>query len=80
MATADTYVRARIDIETQERAADALAAMGLSLSDAMRLLMIRVAVERCLPFEVQVPNVTTLKAIAELEADRENALPTSGPG
>jgi len=70
MATADTYVRARIDTETKERAADALEAMGLSISDAIRLLMLRVADERRLPFEVRVPNATTRKAIAELEAGK----------
>jgi addiction module RelB/DinJ family antitoxin len=43
VSTADTYVGARIDSATKERAADALAAMGLSLSDAIRLLMLRVA-------------------------------------
>jgi DNA-damage-inducible protein J len=67
---ADTYVRARIDSATKERAADALAAMGLSISDAVRLLMLRVADERRLPFEVKVPNTTTRKAIAELEAGK----------
>jgi DNA-damage-inducible protein J len=66
MAT-DTYVRARIDMDTKERAADALEAMGLSISDAIRLLMLRVADERRLPFEVKVPNATTRKAMAELE-------------
>ena len=70
MATADTYVRARIDTATKERAADALAAMGLSISDAFRLLMLRVADERRLPFEVKVPNATTRKAIAVLEAGK----------
>lgn len=55
MSTADTYVRARIDSETKERATEALAAMGLSISDAIRLLMLRVADERRLPFEVKVP-------------------------
>ncbi|MEI7430917.1 MAG: type II toxin-antitoxin system RelB/DinJ family antitoxin [Betaproteobacteria bacterium] len=65
---ADTYVRARIDTDTKKRAADALAAMGLSISDAIRLLMLRVADERRLPFEVKVPNATTREAIAELEA------------
>ena len=65
---ADTYVRARIDSATKERAADALAAMGLSISDAIRLLMLRVADERRLPFEVKAPNAATRKAIAELEA------------
>ena len=70
MSSADTYVRARIDSVTKERAADALAAMGLSISDAIRLLMLRVADERRLPFEVKVPNATTRKAIAELEAGK----------
>lgn len=68
MITADTYVRARIDTNTKERAADALEAMGLSISDAIRLLMLRIADERKLPFEVKVPNPTTRKAIAELES------------
>ena len=70
MSTSDTYVRARIDADTKERAADALEAMGLSISDAIRLLMLRVADERRLPFEIKVPNATTRKAIAELEAGK----------
>ena len=70
MSTADTYVRARIDSATKERAADALAAMGLSISDSIRLLMLRIADERRLPFEVKAPNATTRKAIAELEAGK----------
>src|ERR1700676_2952164 len=65
--TTDTYVRARIDTKTKERAADALEAMGLSISDAIRLLMLRIADEQRLPFEVKVPNATTRKAMAELE-------------
>jgi DNA-damage-inducible protein J len=70
MSSADTYVRARIDTDTKERAADALEAMGLSISDAIRLLMLRVADERRLPFEVKAPNSKTRKAIAELEAGK----------
>jgi len=70
MSTADTYVRARIDTNTKERAAEALEAMGLSISDAIRLLMLRVADERRLPFDVKVPNSATRKAIAELEAGK----------
>lgn len=66
MTITDTYVRARIDTATKERAA-ALEAMGLSISDAIRLLMLRIAEERRLPFTVKVPNATTRKAIAELE-------------
>jgi DNA-damage-inducible protein J len=54
--TQDTYVRARIDAATKEQAVEALADMGLSVSDAIRLLLIRVADERRLPFEVKTPN------------------------
>ena len=46
----DTVVRARIDSETKARAAEALQAMGLSVSDAIRLLLLRVADEKRLPF------------------------------
>ena len=70
MAMADTYVRARIDTATKERAADALEAMGLSVSDAIRLLMMRVADEQRLPFEVRVPNAKTRQAIAGLSRAR----------
>lgn len=70
MNTADTYVRARIDTDTKERAADALEAMGLSISDAIRLLMLRIADDRRLPFELKAPNPTTRKAIAELESGK----------
>ena len=70
MTTADTYVRARIDTDTKDRAAEALGAMGLSISDAIRLLMLRIADERRLPFEVKAPNATTRKAMAKLEAGK----------
>jgi DNA-damage-inducible protein J len=70
MIKTDTYVRARIDTVTKERAADALEAMGLSISDAIRLLMLRVADERRLPFEVKVPDSQTRKAIKELESGK----------
>ncbi|MBU3587819.1 type II toxin-antitoxin system RelB/DinJ family antitoxin [Polynucleobacter sp. 31A-FELB] len=70
MTTANTYVRARIDTATKDRATDALEAMGLSVSDAIRLLMFRVADEQCLPFAVKVPNAVTKKAITELETGK----------
>lgn len=70
MSTADTYVRARIDTATKERAADALDAMGLSISDAIRLLMLRIADEQRLPFDLKVPNAGSRKARAELEAGK----------
>ena len=70
MSTADTYVRARIDTTTKKRASEALESMGLSISDAIRLLMLRIADEHRLPFEVKVPNAKTRKAIQELETGK----------
>jgi DNA-damage-inducible protein J len=62
----DTFVRARIDRATKERAAHILAAMGLSISDGIRLFMMRVVEERRLPFDV--------KAIAEVESGKGKSL------
>jgi DNA-damage-inducible protein J len=77
MTISDTYVRARIDMATKNRASDALEAMGLSISDAIRMLMLRIADEKQLPFTVKVPNSTTKKAIAELESGRGKRFKTS---
>jgi DNA-damage-inducible protein J len=77
MTISDTYVRARIDMATKNRASDALEAMGLSISDAIRMLMLRIADEKQLPFAVKVPNSTTKKAIAELESGRGKRFKTS---
>ena len=57
----DTVVRARIDSDTKVQATEALQAMELSVSDAIRLLMIRIANGKRLSFAVQVPNVTPSK-------------------
>lgn len=76
MATVDTYVRARIDSATKARASDALEAMGLSISDAIRLLMLRVAEEKRLPFNVRVPNAETIAAMSELESGKGKSFAT----
>ena len=68
--SADTVVRARIDSETKERATAALEAMGLSVSDAIRLLMLRIADEQRLPFAAQVPNSITAKALEDLDSGK----------
>lgn len=64
---ADAVVRARIDSDTKARATETLQAMGLSVSDAIRLLLLRVANEKRLPFTVQVLNATSIKAMKELD-------------
>ena len=68
--SADSIVRARIDSDTKARATEALGAMGLTVSDAIRLMLLRVADEKRLPFVVKVPNAATVKAMRELEAGK----------
>ena len=61
-------VQARVDREVKEEAAAVLAAMGLSVSDAVRLLLTRVAREKALPFAPLVPNAETIAAMREARA------------
>jgi DNA-damage-inducible protein J len=63
----DTVVRARIEGDVKARATEVLSEMGLSVSDAIRMLLVRVAAERALPFDARVPNTETAKAMRELD-------------
>jgi DNA-damage-inducible protein J len=58
-------VHVRVDRRVKVRAAKTLSAMGLSVSDAVRVLLTRVAAEKALPFEVKVPNAETAAAMRE---------------
>ena len=62
---ANTVVRARIDEHVKEEAAAVLATIGLTVSDAFRLMMIRIAKDRALPFEPLIPNAETIEAMLE---------------
>ena len=64
---ANAVVRARIDGSIKEEATAVLAAIGLTPSDAFRILMIRVAREKALPFAPLIPNEETIAAMKELE-------------
>jgi DNA-damage-inducible protein J len=68
--TNDAVVRARIDERTKKEAAAVLGAMGLTLSDAFRLLVKRIAAERALPFEPLVPNEKTIAAMREARSGK----------
>jgi DNA-damage-inducible protein J len=63
-------VQTRIDGAIKEEAAAVLAAMGLTVSDAVRLLLTRIAQEHALPFDPLIPNATTIAAM--MEARRGN--------
>ena len=62
---ANAVVRARIDEHIKEEATAVLAAMGLTVSDAFRIMLTRVAREKALPFEPLVPNDVTIEAMKE---------------
>ncbi|MDG2961690.1 type II toxin-antitoxin system RelB/DinJ family antitoxin [Exercitatus varius] len=65
MAMIETYVRARIDSAIKQEATEALHAMGMNMSDFIRIALTRVAKEKAIPFNIQVPNSTTVAAIHE---------------
>jgi DNA-damage-inducible protein J len=60
---ATTMVHVRVDEKVKEEAAATLAKMGISVSDAVRMMLVRIATEKALPFEVRVPNASTVKAM-----------------
>ena len=63
--SANAVVRARIDESVKQEATVVLAAIGLSVSDAMRLMLTRVAIEKALPFQPLVPNEVTIQAMRD---------------
>ena len=69
---ANQLVQASIDGAVKEEAAAVLAAMGLTVSDAVRLLLTRIAQEKALPFAPLIPNAVTIAAMKEA---RKGGLP-----
>jgi DNA-damage-inducible protein J len=74
--SANSVVRARIDEQTKKEATAVLSAIGLTVSDAIRLMLIKIAKEKALPFEPLVPNEETIEA---MKAARRGELVTVGP-
>ena len=70
-----SVVRARIDERTKRQAAAALKKAGLTVSDAFRLLLVRVAAEKTLPFEPLKPNKVT---VAAMKSARRGQLARAG--
>nr|WP_315247122.1 type II toxin-antitoxin system RelB/DinJ family antitoxin [uncultured Albidiferax sp.] len=66
MATT-TMIHVRLDEKMKVQATEALAAMGLSVSDAVRVFLTRVVAEQQLPFALKVPNAETRAAMAEAD-------------
>lgn len=68
--SANALVQARIDEAVKKEATTVLAKMGLTVSDAVRLMLTKVAREHTLPFDVRTPNAKTKAAMRELESGK----------
>jgi DNA-damage-inducible protein J len=74
---ATTMVHIRVDEKVKKDATKTLAAMGISVSDAVRMLLVRVATEKALPFEVRVPNRVTVKAMQAADRSKGKRFKTA---
>lgn len=63
----DSVVRARIDEKTKRQAEKVFAAYGMTLSDAIRLMLTKTAREKEIPFSIHTPNAKTKKAIRDVK-------------
>lgn len=66
MATT-TMVHVRVDEQIKAQATETLAAMGLSVSDAVRVFLMRVVADKQMPFALKVPNAETRAAMVEAD-------------
>jgi DNA-damage-inducible protein J len=73
-----TMVHVRVDEKTKQRAKKTLAAMGMSVSDAVRMLLVRIVAEKSLPFDVRIPNATTVKAMRAADNGKGKRLRSAG--
>jgi len=67
MTTRSSMVHVRVDDATKQQATETLKTLGLSVSDAVRLFLHRVAADRAFPLELKVPNAETRAAMAEAD-------------
>ncbi|TXI88847.1 MAG: type II toxin-antitoxin system RelB/DinJ family antitoxin [Burkholderiaceae bacterium] len=68
--TANALVTTRINENIKQEAADVLATMGLTVSDAVRLMLTKIAREKSLPFELWQPNAETVAAMQEARSGK----------
>ena len=68
MSAQTSMLHIRVDDDTKEQATVALSAMGLTMSDAVRLFLRRVVIDQAFPLELKVPNAETLAAMQKSRA------------
>ncbi len=67
---ANAVVRARIDERVKDEATAILGAVGLTVSDAVRMMLMRTVAEKALPFDPLLPNAETIAAMKEARSVR----------
>lgn len=67
MKAPTSMLHVRMNAEMKQQATAALAAMGLTASQAVRLLFHRIAADQAFPLELKVPNAQTRAAMAEID-------------
>ncbi len=65
MAATTTMIHVRVDENVKAQAAETLASMGLTVSDAIRVFLIRIVADKELPFAIKAPNAGSRAAMAE---------------
>ena len=65
--TTTAMIHVRVDEQIKAQATETLAAMGLSVSDAVRVFLMRVVADKQMPFALKVPNAQTRASIAEAD-------------
>jgi len=73
--SANALVQTRINGAVKEEASAVLATMGLTVSDAVRLMLTRVAHDKALPFEPLTPNAETIAAMKEARSGNLKSYP-----
>lgn len=66
----NAVVRARVDEKAKKEATRVLRAVGLTMSDAFRMMVVRIVAEKKLPFEPLIPNAKTIAAMRAIECGK----------
>lgn len=61
------FVIARVKPELKKDTEKVLRSLGLSISEAINMLLSQIRLRKGLPFDVRIPNKTTLKAMKDAE-------------
>ena len=71
MSTKSTTVRARLEPNLKKDAEVILEQLGISTTEAIRIFFKQVQLQRGMPFDLKLPNETTMKAIADAQMRKQ---------